>query len=153
MSNTYRNANNIQANKTTFVKPQTSFYTFQPRPPVPIAFQNAEFDGKRLRKAVARKTVDYNSSIVKMLESRIWQRDSRDYRAIQPDIVPPMYMQNNAANCITTKFVRTSTNKMRCPIFCVLWTPEGRRLITGSSSGEFTLWNGLTFNFETILQV
>jgi hypothetical protein len=37
---------------------------------------------------------------------------------------------------------------------CVLqWTPEGRRLITGASSGEFTLWNGLTFNFETILQV
>jgi len=26
-------------------------------------------------------------------------------------------------------------------------------LITGASSGEFTLWNGLTFNFETILQV
>jgi polyadenylation factor subunit 2 len=24
--------------------------------------------------------------------------------------------------------------------------------MTGSSSGEFTLWNGLTFNFETILQ-
>jgi polyadenylation factor subunit 2 len=34
----------------------------------------------------------------------------------------------------------------------VQWTPEGRRLITGSHSGEFTLWNGLTFNFETILQ-
>jgi WD40 repeat protein len=32
------------------------------------------------------------------------------------------------------------------------WTPDGRRLITGASSGEFTLWNGLTFNFETILQ-
>ena len=68
---------------------------------------------------------------------------------------------------------------MRCPIFCLSWTPEGRRLITGpkfghsdlrpcftfsvpevivisshsgASSGEFTLWNGLTFNFETILQ-
>jgi polyadenylation factor subunit 2 len=24
--------------------------------------------------------------------------------------------------------------------------------LTGSTSGEFTLWNGLTFNFETILQ-
>ena len=35
----------------------------------------------------------------------------------------------------------------------VQWTPDGRRLITGASSGEFTLWNGLTFNFETILQV
>lgn len=35
----------------------------------------------------------------------------------------------------------------------IKWTPEGRRLVTGASSGEFTLWNGLTFNFETILQV
>lgn len=25
--------------------------------------------------------------------------------------------------------------------------------MTGSTSGEFTLWNGLTFNFESILQV
>ena len=32
------------------------------------------------------------------------------------------------------------------------WTPEARRILTGSTSGEFTLWNGLTFNFETILQ-
>lgn len=32
------------------------------------------------------------------------------------------------------------------------WTPEARRILTGSASGEFTLWNGLTFNFETILQ-
>lgn len=32
------------------------------------------------------------------------------------------------------------------------WTPDGRRLITGSTSGEFTIWNGLTFNFETIMQ-
>ena len=33
------------------------------------------------------------------------------------------------------------------------WVPDGRRLITGAVSGEFTLWNGLTFNFESILQV
>ena len=26
------------------------------------------FDGKRMRKAVVRKTVDYNSSIIRMLE-------------------------------------------------------------------------------------
>lgn len=25
-------------------------------------------------------------------------------------------------------------------------------MLTGSSSGEFTLWNGMMFNFETILQ-
>lgn len=33
------------------------------------------------------------------------------------------------------------------------WFPTGRRLITGSQSGEFTLWNGQSFNFEMILQV
>ncbi|KAJ3124524.1 hypothetical protein HK098_001072 [Nowakowskiella sp. JEL0407] len=58
------------------------------------------FDGKRMRKNIQRRTVDYNSTIIKQME----------------------------------------------------WTPEGRRLVTGSASGEFTLWNGLTFNFETILQ-
>ena len=62
-------------------------------------------------------------------------------------------MPEQSANAITTKFVKTATNKMRCPVFTLAWTPEGRRLITGASSGEFTLWNGLTFNFETILQV
>lgn len=67
-------------------------------------------------------------------------------------LMPPLSILDNPVNCVTTKFVRTSTNKYRCPLFCVLWTPEGRRLVTGASSGEFTLWNGLTFNFETILQ-
>uniref|UniRef100_A0A3Q2D7U2 pre-mRNA 3' end processing protein WDR33 n=2 Tax=Cyprinodon variegatus TaxID=28743 RepID=A0A3Q2D7U2_CYPVA len=61
-------------------------------------------------------------------------------------------MLNNPMNAVTTKFVRTSTNKVKCPVFVIRWTPEGRRLVTGASSGEFTLWNGLTFNFETILQ-
>ena len=31
------------------------------------------------------------------------------------------------------------------------WTPDGRRVVSGVSSGEFSLWNGLTFNFDTIL--
>jgi polyadenylation factor subunit 2 len=93
------------------------------------------------------------------LQCRVWQRDFRDRRALQPDVTyypdlqpPPSYI-DNAINSVTTRFVKTATNKMRCPIFCMAWTPEGRRLVTGASSGEFTLWNGLTFNFETILQV
>lgn len=61
-------------------------------------------------------------------------------------------MIHNPVSSVTTKFIHTSTNKVRCPINTIAWTPEGRRLITGASSGEFTLWNGLTFNFETILQ-
>lgn len=50
------------------------------------------------------------------------------------------------------KYAHTSTNKVRTAVNVVRWTPEGRRLLTGAASGEFTLWNGLTFNFETILQ-
>ncbi|KAG5883157.1 hypothetical protein JTB14_033408 [Gonioctena quinquepunctata] len=117
-----------------------------------------DFDGKRLRKSVMRKTVDYNAAIIKELENRVWQRDYRDRRALQPDamyypdLMPPPSYPDNPINCVTTRFVKTATNKMRCPIFCMAWTPEGRRLVTGASSGEFTLWNGLTFNFETILQ-
>lgn len=61
-------------------------------------------------------------------------------------------MADQPVSHITGRYVHTSQNKVRCPVNVVTWTPEGRRLITGSSSGEFTLWNGLTFNFETILQ-
>ncbi|KAL0277592.1 UNVERIFIED_CONTAM: hypothetical protein PYX00_004826 [Menopon gallinae] len=117
-----------------------------------------DFDGKRLRKTTMRKTVDYNASIIKALQNRVWQRDHRDRHALQPDVLylpevlPPPAYKDNAINAVTTRFVKTATNKMRCPIFCMAWTPEGRRLVTGASSGEFTLWNGLTFNFETILQ-
>ncbi|KAJ3023992.1 WD repeat-containing protein 33 [Thoreauomyces humboldtii] len=68
------------------------------------------------------------------------------------DGLPPFCYPNNPSTSVTTKYIHTSTNKIRCPINAVRWTPDGRRLITGASSGEFTLWNGLTFNFETILQ-
>ncbi|VEN62702.1 unnamed protein product [Callosobruchus maculatus] len=136
------------------------FRPFMNKPlPGPLGNMTLEdFDGKRLRKSVMRKTVDYNSSIIKDLENRVWQRDYRDRRALQPDamyypdLMPPPSYPDNPINCVTTRFVKTATNKMRCPIFCMAWTPEGRRLVTGASSGEFTLWNGLTFNFETILQ-
>lgn len=128
------------------------------RGPGGLPMTQDDFDGKRLRKSVMRKTVDYNAAIVRSLENRIWQRDQRDRHALQPESIyipellpPPSYM-DNPSNAVTTKFVKTATNKMRCPIFTLAWTPEGRRLVTGASSGEFTLWNGLTFNFETILQ-
>ncbi|XP_055634694.1 pre-mRNA 3' end processing protein WDR33 [Toxorhynchites rutilus septentrionalis] len=135
-------------------RPYHHFNGFRGGPPM----TQDDFDGKRLRKSVMRKTVDYNASIIKALETRTWQRDYRDRRTLQPECIyipellpPPSYM-DNPINAVTTRFVKTATNKMRCPIFTLAWTPEGRRLVTGASSGEFTLWNGLTFNFETILQ-
>jgi len=74
--------------------PTTGHYIFQPRPPAPV-YQATEFDGKRLRKAIARKTVDYNTSVVKMLESRVWQASSREKRLLQPDVGYYTEVNNN----------------------------------------------------------
>ncbi|ORZ09387.1 WD40-repeat-containing domain protein, partial [Lobosporangium transversale] len=97
-------------------------------------------DGKRMRKSIQRRTVDYNHSITRWRQVRTMSpfiKNKRDLPFLRPDsnfifdLLPPSAYTNNPMNA---------------------WTPEGRRLVTGSSSGEFTLWNGLTFNFETILQ-
>ncbi|KAG0083131.1 hypothetical protein BGZ93_003388 [Podila epicladia] len=97
----------------------------------------SQLDGKRMRKSIQRRTVDYNHSISRWLQLTPYVKNKRDLPFLRPDpnfiidLLPPSAYANNPMNA---------------------WTPEGRRLVTGSSSGEFTLWNGLTFNFETILQ-
>jgi len=68
-------------------------------------------------------------------------------------MLPPAARPHSAVDAIPAKLSHSSLNKIKHPINTVRWTPEGRRLLTGSSSGEFTLWNGMGFNFETILQV
>jgi len=67
-------------------------------------------------------------------------------------MLPPIARPTVAADTVPTTFLHSSLNKVKYPINVVLWTPEGRRLLTASSSGEFTLWNGMAFNFETIMQ-
>lgn len=47
----------------------------------------------------------------------------------------------------------TQCMQVRASINAVTWTPEGRRCLTGTQAGEFTLWHGQHFGFETILQV
>jgi polyadenylation factor subunit 2 len=68
------------------------------------------------------------------------------------DMQPPAARVTSAAESIPAKAVHSSLNKVKHPVNVVKWTPEGRRLLTGSTSGEFTLWNGMGFNFETIMQ-
>jgi polyadenylation factor subunit 2 len=68
-------------------------------------------------------------------------------------MLPPAARPQKAVDAIPAKHLHSSLNKIKHPINIVKWTPEGRRCLTGSSSGEFTLWNGMAFNFETIMQV
>uniref|UniRef100_A0A915EFA7 Uncharacterized protein n=1 Tax=Ditylenchus dipsaci TaxID=166011 RepID=A0A915EFA7_9BILA len=116
--------------------------------------------GRRLRKNVAnvRKHIDYIANVLNHIDCRLWQHSRRDRVVLQPDtlyqhdVLPPSSTKDTPVDCILTKFVRAATNKVKCPIYSLCWTPEGKRVITGASSGEFTLWNGTAFNFETILQ-
>lgn len=56
--------NRSQFNQRSFFRP---FQAFGPRGPMgPMTLE--DFDGKRLRKSVMRKTVDYNSAIIKAIE-------------------------------------------------------------------------------------
>lgn len=67
-------------------------------------------------------------------------------------MLPPLARIQNASDTIPARHLHSSLNKIKHPVNVVKWTPEGRRLLTASSSGEFTLWNGMGFNFETIQQ-
>lgn len=107
------------------------------------------YDGKRMRKAVQRKVIDFNSEIIRYLQGI--SSYPQPIPAYVINYKPPRVL-NNPVDSVTMRFAHTSTNKIRCPVNVAHWTPDGRRLITGSTSGEFTLWNGFSFNFETILQ-
>ncbi|KAL8144522.1 hypothetical protein V2J09_017554 [Rumex salicifolius] len=126
--------------------------------PPPYEAHADSYAAKRMRKLTQRRAVDYTSTIVRYIQARMWQRDSRDRTSLQPipaavvDLLPAAAYSDNPSTSFAAKFVHTSINKVRCPIYRVLWTPNGRRLITGSQSGEFTLWNGQSFNFEMIIQ-
>lgn len=119
-------------------------------------------DDEVARRPAHRRTVDHGNTISRwQLERKLGlaKFGSRvsAYR-VQPEpsyiveMLPPLAFGNKAETALATKFVHTSTNKIRIPIMVAKWTPEGRRIVTGSRAGEFTLWNGLTFNFESIMQ-
>ncbi|KAJ9665767.1 pre-mRNA cleavage and polyadenylation factor (CPF) complex subunit [Coniosporium apollinis] len=102
---------------------------------------------------------DYSSTYVQWMRNRRpryrgtpageFERPSPSYIV---DMLPPAARLSNAADTIPVKHLHQSLNKQRHPIQVVRWTPEGRRVLTGATSGEFTLWNGTGFNFETISQ-
>lgn len=116
-------------------------------------YQNPRFvyDGKRMRVLTVRRILDYSSAYI--YEKHFCPRPIECYSETASHL---LYL-SQSKNCVlsqalTTKFAHISINKNKCPINIVKWTPDGRRMMTGTSTGEFTLWNGFSFNFETILQ-
>jgi polyadenylation factor subunit 2 len=77
------------------------------------------FDGKRMRKAISRKSYDYNGSIIRLNENKIFKRTKRDRVYLPPHEIfnlydiPTICLNNDPCSSITTKFVHSSTNKVR----------------------------------------
>lgn len=115
-----------------------------------MRFQNSKmiYDGKRMRTLTTRKVLDYSSSYVykKYFPETQLIKSPNDLIYLDHPQFSPI------SECITSKFAHISINKHKCPINVLRWTPDGRRLISGTATGELTLWNGFSFNFETILQ-
>ncbi|KAF1961678.1 WD40 repeat-like protein [Byssothecium circinans] len=121
-------------------------------------YHPSHFDGPP-RPRPKRAVTDYGATTVQWMRNRKpryknapapeVERPSASYIV---DMEPPSARFTNAAESIPAKALHSSLNKVKHPINVVKWTPEGRRLLTGSTSGEFTLWNGMGFNFETIMQ-
>ena len=68
-------------------------------------------------------------------------------------LLPAAAHPSNPITSICDQFVHTSINKERSATRIVAWTPDCRRLLTGNDKGQFTLWNGSSFNYESITQV
>ncbi|KAM0677969.1 WD repeat-containing protein 33 [Binucleata daphniae] len=95
--------------------------------------QNFVYDGKRMRSFIARQYYDYSSATI---HSQFSKTDKN----------------RHISTYVTPELAHVSVNKTKCTVNTIKWTPDGRRLIAGTSTGELTLWNAFSFSFETILQ-
>ncbi|KAL1955090.1 hypothetical protein VTO42DRAFT_9024 [Malbranchea cinnamomea] len=105
-----------------------------------------------------RPVTDYSSSLVQWMRNRQprykgshrleHERPSASYAV---DMLPPYAAIHSPADTIPVRHLHQSIGKSKKPITVVRWTPEGRRLLTGGHTGEFMLWNGTAFNFETVM--
>ncbi|KAJ2362122.1 WD repeat-containing protein 33, partial [Coemansia sp. RSA 2607] len=124
----------------------------------PQSYTQGQDDGDQgqPKKQMQRKTIDYYGATVRGLELRaggatMSLKNLPSDPSYTVDVFPPIFVPNEPETSLTTRFIWDAKNKVRYPINVIRWMPEGRWLITGSSSGELTLWNGLTFKFESIL--
>ncbi|CAL6314956.1 unnamed protein product [Bathycoccus prasinos] len=116
-----------------------------------------------VRKAVQRRAIDYTAnnlihSAERAYTASLTRNPIQDSVVVKPtsgsmlDFPPSWNLRHVPASSFALKFVHVSANKIKTPINKVIFMPDGRRVLTCSQNGEFTLWNAASFNFETILQ-
>ena len=116
------------------------------------------------KRRVGQKSLDPYTCLINEVSSR-GLRSKYDRVAIQPhdfhskDMLPSNRLREIPISAVTPKWLHTiywvdqaqnRGERQRKACFSALcWTPEGRRLITGNSRGEFTLWHGTGLSSES----
>ena len=120
------------------------------------AYDDQAGDGG-FRRRRPRPITDYGTSMVQWLNKRKpAYKGTSHYESERPslsyvvDMLPPHARRDSPAESIPVRHLHTSLGKSKKPVTVVRWMPEGRRLLAGVHNGEFMLWNGMSFNFETV---
>jgi polyadenylation factor subunit 2 len=120
-------------------------------------YDDSQGDGSFNRRRRPRPVTDYGSSLVQWMgRRRPHYKGTQYYEQERPsasyvvDILPPAALLDSPAESVPTRHLHTSLGKSKKPVTVVRWMPEGRRLLAGVHNGEFMLWNGMSFNFETV---
>ncbi|ODV90751.1 hypothetical protein CANCADRAFT_31618 [Tortispora caseinolytica NRRL Y-17796] len=110
------------------------------------------------KKLQPRRVIDYKNSLHKWSDRLRIGKPMSSGLNIKPDaayvidlLAPAAYKRHDIVNT-PSKFVHLSMNKVKQAVTSLAWTPDGRRLVSANQAGEFTLWHGFAFNFETIMQ-
>jgi polyadenylation factor subunit 2 len=129
-----------------------------------ISRRNVDLDipfDQRMQQQTHRTTIDYFTPVGKyMISKNVYNKKRRRVFPrgyLRPDKsyitdLTPSLISNPPIVDLCSKFIHSSTNKSKHAIHAIKWTPDARRILVSSYSGEFTLWNGLTFSFESIMQ-
>lgn len=104
-----------------------------------------------------RRTIDISASYDRLYFLKKHGQENSSYieaeTSYNAHILPPdAYGFHGHAINTATKFTHLSSNKVKHVIPALTWTPEGRRLVVATYNGEFSLWSGSSFNFESIMQ-
>lgn len=109
------------------------------------------------RRRRPRSVTDYGSAMVQWTSNRKpAYKGTSHYEQERPsisyvfDVLPPISRRDAPAESIPVRHLHTSLGKSKKPVTIVRWMPDGRRLLAGVHNGEFMLWNGMSFNFETV---
>jgi polyadenylation factor subunit 2 len=112
------------------------------------------YDGRRQRKPISRRWIDHHMAFSCYMQDRPFQLYDQfpqnlpnQFRTLYP---PFVYRQS--AIGLTSKIIRSATNKKKASVLAMAWQPNGRRLVAGYQNGLVTLWNGTGFQFDIILQ-